>query len=76
LKKCSQIILLKKEMVILMDNVYQEHGYKDRNEYLVSLSEEYSMPQQNILFLAEMLGENDDFDGLINALEDYEDGME
>jgi hypothetical protein len=62
--------------VIDIDNIYQEHGYKNRREYLINLSEEYSMPQKDLFVLAALLGPDEDFDGLVNALEDYEDGME
>lgn len=57
-------------------NIYQELGYGNRLNYLIDLSEQYSMPQQEIFALAQMLGPSEDFDGLINVLEDYEDRME
>lgn len=48
-------------------NPYELNGYKDRKEYLDSLAEEYG---ENVYFLADMLGESEDFDGLVSALED------
>jgi hypothetical protein len=56
--------------------VYQEHGYKNRREYLESLADEYDIPVQTVFALASMLGESEDFDGLINALEDAAEMME
>jgi hypothetical protein len=59
-----------------MSNIYKERGYGNRLNYLIDLSEEYDVPQQEIFALADFLGPDEDFDGLINALEDYEDRME
>lgn len=47
--------------------VYQLNGYKNRKEYLDNLADEYG---ENVYFLAEILGENEDFDGLVSSLED------
>ena len=53
-------------------NIYQENGYEDRDDYLNCLSEDYGVPIESVYSLAEMLGENEDFDGLVSALEDAE----
>ena len=53
-------------------NIYQENGYADRDDYLTCLSEDYGVPIESVYSLAEMLGENEDFDGLVSALEDAE----
>ena len=53
-------------------NIYQENGYADRDDYLTCLSEDYGIPIEDVFSLAEMLGENEDFDGLVSALEDAE----
>ena len=53
-------------------NIYQENGYADRDDYLTYLSEDYGVPIEDVFSLAEMLGESEDFDGLISALEDAE----
>lgn len=47
---------------------------KERREYLQGLSDEYDIDLGVILPIAEILGENEDYDGLINALEDIEGG--
>ena len=56
--------------------IYEEKGYANRKEYLKSLSEEYGVPYDMVCVAASTLGPNEDFDGLINTLEDYSEGME
>ena len=56
-------------------NIYQENGYADRDDYLNCLSEDYGVSIEDVYSLAEMLGENADFDGLVSALEDIESIM-
>lgn len=51
-------------------SIYQQNGYADRDEYLICLAEDYGISPNDVLFLAEMLGENEDFDGLVSLLED------
>lgn len=50
------------------ENIYQENGYADRDDYLTCLSEDYSVSIDDVYSLAEILGENEDFDGLIVLL--------
>ena len=54
------------------ENIYLENGYADRDDYLTCLSEDYGISIEDVYSLAEMLGENEDFDGLVSALEDAE----
>lgn len=49
-------------------NPYIANGYANRKEYLESLCEEY--PRDAVMTLADILGPNEDFDGLITHLED------
>lgn len=58
-----------------MENIYKEYGYGNREVYLISLSEEFSVDLYTVKSLADVLGEDEDFDGLINTLEDYEGGF-
>ena len=60
------------EAEVLKDDssIYEVHGYKDRAEYLQHLSDEYGVPLDTVETLAETLGENEDFDGLVTALQD------
>ena len=54
------------------ENIYKENGYEDRDDYLNCLSEDYGVSIEDVYSLAEMLGGNEDFDGLVSALEDAE----
>ena len=54
------------------NNVYIENGYKDRDDYLQCMSDDYGVPIETVCSLADMLGESEDFDGLVSALEDAE----
>jgi len=53
-------------------NIYQEKGYESREDYLENLSEDYGVCYDTVLLLAELLGEEEDFDGLVTSLEDVE----
>ena len=53
-----------------MTDIYTDNGYTDRAEYLDSLAEEYGMDINVVLNLAEILGPNEDFDGLVTTLQD------
>ena len=52
-----------------MENVYEQNGYKDRKDYLNSLVDEYGLDKSMVFSLAAVLGESEDFDGLISMLE-------
>lgn len=52
-------------------NAYTTNGYKNRRDYLECLCEEYD--RSAVYALADILGESEDFDGLITSLEDYAD---
>jgi hypothetical protein len=53
-------------------NVYVENGYKSRLDYLCALSRDYGVPLTDVFTLAALLGESEDFDGLVVGVEDYE----
>jgi len=55
-----------------MQNIYQQNGFASRKEYLDSLADEYGVSAITVYALADMLGESEDFDGLLSALEDAE----
>ncbi|MBE0661140.1 MAG: hypothetical protein IH597_01630 [Bacteroidales bacterium] len=46
----------------------------EREEYLRNLAEEYGLPVADVFEVAYVLGESEDFDGLITALEDMSEG--
>lgn len=54
------------------ENIYQKNGYADRDDYLNCLSEDYGVSIEDVYDLAEILGEHEDFDGLVSTLEDAE----
>ncbi len=47
-----------------------------REERLTELAEEYGVPTRTVFYLADILGPNEDEDGLINALEDMADEID
>lgn len=51
-------------------DVYQRQGFKDRGEYLASLAAQYEVDPEVVDALATLLGENEDFDGLVTELSD------
>lgn len=53
-------------------SIYTENGYEDRRDYLESLSFDYDVSFDTVLAVAELLGPNEDFDGLVSALEDHQ----
>jgi hypothetical protein len=46
---------------------------EERQRYLLGLVEDYGVPAWQVFTLAEMLGPNEDYDGLITMIEDLED---
>lgn len=55
-----------------MTNKYEKlAGCKDRDEYLDQLAEENGVDRMAVGCLAEMLGEDEDFDGLVSEIEDF-----
>jgi len=53
-------------------NIYQTHGFEDREDYLEQLAADYDVDLEVVLTIASLLGEEEDFDGLITFLEDLE----
>ena len=53
---------------------YQAEGYENRRAYLLSLSEDLGVDIKTVMILADLLGPNEDFDGLVTSLEDYAEG--
>ena len=54
------------------NNAYILNGYKDRDDYLQCMSDDYNVSIETVYSLADMLGESEEFDGLVSALEDAE----
>lgn len=53
-------------------NPYRANGYNDRENYLSCIAEDYGVDLETVKALADVLGPNEDFDGLVSALEDLE----
>ena len=53
-------------------NAYTNNGFTDRAEYLASLCDEYE--PDIVHTLADLLGPEEDFDGLVTSLEDHAAG--
>jgi hypothetical protein len=53
-------------------SIYTDNGFKDRNQYLDSLREDYG---EAVDLLTSVLPASEDFDGLLTALEDMENEM-
>lgn len=54
-----------------MDSIYIEMGYPDRSDYLMELADENQISLEGVISIADMLGPEEDFDGLVTALQDY-----
>jgi hypothetical protein len=53
------------------DPRYTAHGYKDRDDYLNNLADDMGIDSMAVHMIADMLGESEDFDGLVSELEDF-----
>ena len=56
--------------------VYQEYGCNSREEYLEGVAESFGLPLDTVRSMAEILGPDEDFDGLITSLDDYSETLE
>lgn len=54
-----------------METVYQHLGFETRRDYLIDLAEDFGIPESVVFSLANMLGSDEDFDGLVTACDDY-----
>ena len=53
-------------------DIYQKNGYNNRKEYLQELASKYGVSEETVFTCAELMGETEDFDGLLSMLEDAE----
>jgi hypothetical protein len=56
-------------------NIYQQNGFESRYAYLINLADNFGVSKRSVLTLAAMLGESEDFDGLVTSIEDMADEM-
>ena len=61
--------------MIRPQSIYEENGYPNRKAYLTSLVEDRGFPMDAVQLAADLLGPEEDFDGLINMLEDEDFGL-
>lgn len=54
---------------------YNEDGFHSRSEYLASLCQENGLSLEQGEMLIDLLGPEEDFDGLVNGLEDHAETM-
>ena len=56
--------------LVKAESRYLKHGHLSREAYLKDLAVQYNVTLDTIDVLADMLGEEEDFDGLVSSLED------
>lgn len=57
-------------------SIYTDNGYSSRKDYLKALALDMGIDEATVFTTAQLLGPDEDFDGLITMLEDidfYED---
>lgn len=54
---------------------YQEDGCESRTEYLEQLADENLLTLGQITMLVDLLGPDEDFDGLVNMIEDHQEAL-
>ena len=58
----------------MADSIYTRNGYKNRKDYLGSIADDYGVPPMFVFELAGMLGDGEDFDGLVSSMDDFSMG--
>jgi hypothetical protein len=53
------------------NTLYNANGYKDRDDYLISLAQDFEIDIMSVRMISDMLGPSEDFDGLISELENF-----
>ena len=57
-------------------DIYKENGFASRIAYLQHLADNYGVPFDAVETLADLLGPDEDFDGLVIAVEDAQGDFE
>lgn len=55
------------------ETAYERNGYENREDYLNQTADEYGIDRFTLATMADILGESEDFDGLVSMLEDFGD---
>jgi hypothetical protein len=53
-------------------SIYQDYGYKNRRDYLEQLAGENGVDLGAVIALADILGPEEDFDGLVTSVQDWD----
>ena len=56
-------------------SIYTENGFANRKAYLDDLADNFGVSKDTVYMVADLLGPNEDFDGLVCELEDLNTGM-
>ena len=56
-------------------NVYLSQGYANRNDYLGQLARSLDLDVGTVKAIADLLGPNEDFDGLLTQLEEFAENV-
>ena len=51
-------------------SIYTEEGYTRRRDYLENLADDMGLDVDEVFAMADILGRDEDFDGLVTACED------
>ena len=51
-------------------SIYTDEGYTSRRDYLENLADDLGVDRAEVFAMAEILGRDEDFDGLVTACED------
>lgn len=51
-------------------SIYTENGYKSRADYLQCLADDNGVDIEDVKAIASVYGPNEDFDGLVSAVQD------
>jgi hypothetical protein len=54
------------------NSAYIDNGYADREHYLRCMADDYNIPYKKVKQMANIFGEEEDFDALIIALDDLD----
>lgn len=58
--------------IIAKETVYIRNGYNDRGDYLEQMAEQHGVALDTVIMVSDVLGSNEDFDGLVTTLQDAE----
>jgi hypothetical protein len=70
-KEQNSALNMKVKTMQTNNNLYHEQGYKNRQDYLSNLAHDNGIDVSVVSQLAEMLGPDEDFDGLVANLDDF-----